>query len=182
MDMVATDGQVFREGRVFAIVTVVECPCGEHFQSARAIFHGEVIVVRPPVIIVHPAVCLHTQAVALLPDGELAVAAFHAGQHREQVVGGAYVVQDGVFHIHRNAARRGFVLGYLALYGHVFQTDGIGQQRDGADIAHRVLLIDSLVAHERHADKHTARSAGDDEVASLIAHAAIDECGIAERE
>ncbi len=115
---------------------------------------------------------------ALGKDGELTVAPLHAGQHREQVVGCANVLQDGVLYLNGHAASSGLVLRNLALHGNVLQYDGIALKADVAHLADRAGLVMGLIADKRHSDKHPPRAAGNDEVAVLVCHAAIDERGV----
>ena len=111
-------------------------------------------------------------------DGELAVAALHTRQHREQVIGCPYVFQDGVLYLNGHAARGGLILRNLALHHDVLQYDGVTTEADVAHLTDGAGLVVRLVADERHTDKHVARAAGDDEIAVGICHTAIDERGI----
>ena len=115
---------------------------------------------------------------ALGKDGELTVAPLHAGQHREQVVSCANVLQDRVLYLNGHAAGSGLILRNLALHGNVLQYDGIATEADVAHLADGAGLIVGLIADKRHADKHPSRAAGDDEVAVLVCHAAIDKRGV----
>ena len=112
---------------------------------------------------------------ALGKDGELTVAPLHAGQHREQVVGCANVLQDRVLYLNGHAARGGLILRYLALHHDVLQHDSVTTETDVSHLANGAGLVVRLVAHKRYADKHVAWTAGDHEVAVGIRHATIDE-------
>ena len=115
---------------------------------------------------------------ALGKDGKLTVAPLHARQHREQVVGCANVLQDRVLYLNGHATSSGLILRNLALHGNVLQYDGIALKADVAHLADRAGLVVGLIADKRHSDKHPSRTAGDDEVAVLVCHAAIDKRGV----
>ena len=112
---------------------------------------------------------------ALGHHGVLPIGALHQRQHREQVGGRAYVVEDGVLHVDSHAAMRHLVLRNLAFHRDAVQGIGLRLQRDGADVACTHLARRGLVADVRHLQHDASFVARYHKIAVLIAHTAIDE-------
>ena len=110
--------------------------------------------------------------------GELAVLALHQGEHGKQVVGGAHVAEDAVLHINGHAAGGHLVLRYFALHGNSLHGIGLGVQGDGADVPCADQPRHGLIAYEADFHDDALLLAWYDEVAVLVAHAAVDVCGI----
>ena len=77
-----------------------------------------------------------------------------------------------------HAARGHLVLRNYALYHHTVNAVGLRLHNDGAYLAHADAAQQGLVADAGCPNRHAAGIAGNDKVAVLIAHAAVQECGI----
>ena len=105
---------------------------------------------------------------------ELAVFALNERNHRQQVVGIADIVEQRVLNVDRHTAIGHLVLRYLALHLNAFHHIGLGLEGDGANVAHADVSLHRLVAYIRHLQYDAFLLAGDDEVAILVSHTAVD--------
>ena len=81
---------------------------------------------------------------------ELSVTALNHGNHRQQVVGIANVVEQRVLHIDGHTTRSRLILRNLTLDLNAFHHIGLRLEGDGTDVAHTDVSGNGLIADIRH--------------------------------